>query len=110
DDTIGPITTIASQGDGDAILSPGESWTYTATGEALSLSFTNTGVTIVEGCSRSGEAGTRPTYRNMGAVSVNATTASDPSHYCNRPPAALGETDEPLSPWGQRIWLPLLLK
>ena len=110
DDTIGPITTIASQGDGDAILSPGESWTYTATGEALSLSFTNTGVTIVEGCSRSGEAGTRPTYRNMGAVRVNTTTASDPSHYCNRPPAALGETDEPLSPWGQRIWLPLLLK
>jgi uncharacterized repeat protein (TIGR01451 family) len=43
DDILGSITTIIDQGDGDAILSVGESWTLEATGDASCGDYTNLG-------------------------------------------------------------------
>jgi hypothetical protein len=87
DDIIGEVTTIVSQGDGDAVLSPGETWTYQATGVALDLGSNPAGVTLVDGCNPGGTPD-RPAYQNLGVVTAPGATDQDPSHYCNPPGAS----------------------
>ncbi|MEZ4706828.1 MAG: choice-of-anchor E domain-containing protein [Caldilineaceae bacterium] len=74
---------VAGSDNGDGLLSPGESWTYQATGVALNLVFTLEGVTTVNGCDPSNSGKTRLAYENIGAVQINDLSDSDPSHYCN---------------------------
>jgi hypothetical protein len=76
---VTPVLDVASD-DGDLILSPGETWTYTASAQALDLSTPPAGVTVVPGCNDG-----RNTYENTGRVDVAGTTVfdEDTSHYCN---------------------------
>jgi len=62
------------------VLSPGETWIYTATGQALDLTDTPTDFTVVPGCNDG-----RNTYENTGRVEVSGTEVfdEDKSHYCN---------------------------
>ena len=92
DDIIGAITNIVDQGDGDAVLSPGEVWLYEAAGVAPDLEFGTQGLTtIVAGCNPDGTSvpGDRPTYENIGQVTVPGDSDTDPSHYCNPPEASI---------------------
>ncbi len=87
DDIIGAISTIVDKGDGDGVLSPGESWTYeaVATGGAQDLADPEPGTVIVDGCNPDGTTvpGDRATYENIGTVTVPGASDEDPSHYCN---------------------------
>jgi len=87
DDIIGAVTSIVAKGNGDAVLSPGETWTYQATGVALDLGDVPAGVTTVQGCNPGGTPD-RPAYRNLGVVTAPGATAQDLSHYCNPPGAS----------------------
>lgn len=71
-----------SSDDGDGILSPGESWTFTASGSAPNLILDEAGQdnTIVPGCST---AGAPVAYENVGRVVVPGAEDTDPTHYCN---------------------------
>jgi len=72
------VLDVASD-DGDLILSPGETWTYTASAQALDLAIPPAGVTVVPGCNDG-----RNTYENTGRVDVAGTIFDeDTSHYCN---------------------------
>jgi hypothetical protein len=84
---ITPTLVISSDVGGDRLLSPRESWTYTATGTALTLTTPISNVTVVPGCNptQSNAPGQRNTYRNIGTVNVPGASANDPSHYCNPP-------------------------
>lgn len=74
-----PVLDPASD-DGDLLLSPGESWVYTASAQALDLTSPPPAVTVVPGCGDS-----RNTYQNTGRADITGSTffAEDPSHYCN---------------------------
>jgi hypothetical protein len=76
---IMPLLTAWSD-DGDMILSPGETWTYIASAQALDLAIPPAGVTVVPGCNDG-----RNTYQNIGRVDIAglAVFDEDPSHYCN---------------------------
>jgi hypothetical protein len=76
---VTPVLDTASD-DGDLILSPDETWTYTASAPALDLTLPPGDVTIVPGCNDG-----RNTYQNIGRVDVSGTTVfdEDSSHYCN---------------------------
>lgn len=89
---VTPLLNTSSDVKSDNLLAPGESWRYTATGTAANLDAPATPVTRVPGCNPGGAAapGNRPTYRNIGTVTVPGATATDPSHYCN--PAQPGIT------------------
>ena len=84
DDQLGvtPVFNTESD-DGDRVLSPGESWTYIATGTALALRSTTESVTTIPGCNPDGTGRERPVYENIGSVTLGEITRSDPSHYCN---------------------------
>jgi hypothetical protein len=86
---VTPVLDTSSDAGGDLILSPGETWIYTATGQALDLPNASTDVTVVPGCNDE-----RPTYENMGTVIITETdlTDTDPSHYCNPPSGGEGCT------------------
>ncbi|MFN8496183.1 MAG: SdrD B-like domain-containing protein [Caldilineaceae bacterium] len=90
DNLIGPITQIVDKGNGDAILTPGETWLFQAVGTAVNLFEAHTTVAIVPGCDANQTGQTRPTYENIGTVTVRDLSASAPSHYCN-PLAAIGD-------------------
>jgi len=77
---VTPVLDTASDTGGDLLLSPGETWIYTATAQAVDLSNPPEGVTVVAGCSDG-----RNTYENTGRVEVSDTDVSveDASHYCN---------------------------
>jgi hypothetical protein len=66
--------------DGDMILSPGETWIYKASAQALDLANPPADVTVVPGCNDR-----RNTYKNIGRVEIAGTGVfdEDPSHYCN---------------------------
>jgi uncharacterized repeat protein (TIGR01451 family) len=102
DDQTGVTPTFVGvlTGDGDNSLEPGEQWLYQATGTALTLAFDLPDVTVVPGCTAgAGEQG-RPTYANVGTVTVGDLSDDDPSHYCNptiAPP--------PLTALGDYVWL-----
>ncbi|RIK37537.1 MAG: hypothetical protein DCC55_23950 [Chloroflexi bacterium] len=83
---VTPQFVPASDVGADGILDPGEVWLYVATLPAQNLSNATGGTTIVPGCDPSGTGLTRNTYRNIGAVTVNNLTDTDPSHYCNPAP------------------------
>ena len=72
-----PVLDPGSDTGSDLILSPGETWIYTASEQAQDLQF---GQGTVPGC---GDG--RPTYENTGMVAVNSfnLTDEDRSHYCN---------------------------
>lgn len=107
DDQAGVTPMFNPESDnGDEVLSPGEVWRYVATGIALDLQ-TAQNVTIVSGCAND-EGVERNTYANIGAVRAGNLTDTDPSHYCNPPPNALGETDEPNHPNAGLLYLPLV--
>ena len=93
DAAVTPVFVPASDTGGDALLSPGETWRYTAAGTALDLLDTvaTQGSDIVAGCSADGAGlyGTRNTYANLATVTVPGAEAEDPSHYCNPPAPAI---------------------
>jgi len=91
DDQTGvtPVFEPASD-DGDNVLSPNETWIYTASLPAENLVDTTSGVTIVPGCDPDNTGVTRPTYENIGTVVAGNNTDFDPSHYCNPPPEKIG--------------------
>lgn len=84
---VTPVLDPASDTGGDAVLSPGETWAYIATGTAPDLDSADPAqMTLVEGCQRE-TAGGQPlaqtTYRNIGTVTVPGDlTDSDASHWC----------------------------
>lgn len=75
-----PVLDTASDTGSDLLLSPGETWIYTATAQALDLSASTADVTVVTGCNDG-----RNTYENTGRVEVSRTDVFDQdlSHYCN---------------------------
>lgn len=77
---IAPVLDPGSDVGGDSILSPGETWTYTASALALDLTLPPVGITVVPGCNDN-----RNTYENVGRVDLAETTVfdEDTSHYCN---------------------------
>ncbi|MFN8491897.1 MAG: choice-of-anchor E domain-containing protein [Caldilineaceae bacterium] len=85
---VTPVLLTSSDVNGDNLLSPGEVWRFQATGTAQTLTAPGAGVTIVPGCNPTGGVtpGNRPTYENIGQVTIPGATASDPSHYCNPAP------------------------
>lgn len=83
---VTPQFVPASDTGGDGILDPGETWLFIATLPAQNLASATVGTTIVPGCDPTNTGNTRPTYRNIGTVTVGALTAADPSHYCNPAP------------------------
>lgn len=96
DDIIGAImvngvvqsgVTFVDNGDGDAVLAPAESWTFTVQQIApdLSDSTQTVGMTIVDGCAPATGTGpgSRETYENIATVTIPGDSDSDPSHYCN---------------------------
>ena len=76
---VTPLLDVTSD-DGDLILSPDETWIYTASAPALDLALPPGDVTIVPGCNDG-----RNTYENTGRVDVAGTAVfdEDKSHYCN---------------------------
>ena len=86
DPTVVPVFD-ASSDDGDGLLSPGETWRYTASATAIDLLDPDEtdGHSVVAGCDANGTAtfGRRATYENIGSVVVPGDESSDPSHYCN---------------------------
>lgn len=76
---VTPVLDPASD-DGDMILSPGETWSYLATGTALDLASPPVGVTVVPGCGDD-----RNTYQNTGRADISSAGLADEdlSHYCN---------------------------
>jgi uncharacterized repeat protein (TIGR01451 family) len=73
--------------DGDALLSPGESWRYRATGQAEDMRTPAPGTVTVVGCDPQGTSGpgVLDAYRNIGRVVAPGGEDEDPSHYCNPP-------------------------
>jgi hypothetical protein len=78
-----PVLDTASDTGDDLILSPGETWTYTATAQALDLEGPAPGVTIVQGCGY--QSWVRNTYENTGRAEIVGVgvVSEDLSHYCN---------------------------
>jgi len=88
---VTPLFVPASDANRDGLLSPGEEWRYVATGVVQDLDTPPTGTTVVNGCNAANTQvpGAQPTYFNLGTVAVPGDTATDPSHYCNPPTAAI---------------------
>jgi hypothetical protein len=79
---VTPTLDITSD-DGDRVLSPDETWAYTATAPAIDLASPPASVTTVPGCNDS-----RNTLVTIGRVDLAATAGTgvfdeDESHYCN---------------------------
>ncbi|MCB0104862.1 MAG: hypothetical protein KDE53_03120, partial [Caldilineaceae bacterium] len=113
DNVIGTITTIIDKGDGDNVLSPGETWTYEAVGVAIDLGNPpdDPNLQLVSNvCTFDGTVlPPRTAYTNIGTVTIPEASANDPSSYCNVPPAALDPEEEPQPP-GSRIFLPSIAR
>lgn len=86
---VTPVLVTATDVHQDGLLSPGERWTYVATGVVEDLDTPTPATTVVPGCNPTNTQvpGNQPTYFNLGRVTVPGATASDPSHYCNLPSA-----------------------
>lgn len=84
---VTPVRVSSSDVNNDGLLSPGEVWIYQATGVVANLDTPPSAITVVPGCNPTGTQapGIRPTYENIGFVTVPGATANDPSHYCNPP-------------------------
>lgn len=89
--SVTPIRVTATDVNQDGLLSPGERWSYVATGVVQNLDTPTPGTTVVNGCNPANTQvpGNQPTYFNLGRVTVPGATASDPSHYCNPPSASI---------------------
>jgi hypothetical protein len=87
DNIVGAVSVIVNKGNGDAILSPGETWLYQKTGIALDLT-TAPGANIVPNQCHEGNASNPggSAYTNQGTVTIPSMSASDPDSYCNPPP------------------------
>lgn len=88
---VTPVRVTATDVNQDGLLAPGERWSYVATGVVQNLDTPTPGTTVVNGCNPNDTQapGSQPTYFNLGRVTVPGATASDPSHYCNPPTAAI---------------------
>lgn len=86
-----PVLVTASDNPLDSLLSPGESWTYVATGTVQNLDSPTPGTVVVNGCNPNNTQvpGSQPTYFNLGRVTVPGANDDDPSHYCNPPTASI---------------------
>ncbi len=86
---VTPVLDPASDAGSDGLLSPGEVWTYSASGVALDLVAPANANVVVQGCANVPDAGdpSRSTYENVGTVTVPGATDQDPSHYCNPAPS-----------------------
>ncbi|MDJ0767879.1 MAG: SdrD B-like domain-containing protein [Ilumatobacter sp.] len=97
DDVPGVVPELDAGSDvgADGVLSPGETWTYIATGDAIDVADPPAGTPVVAGCANSPATGSpeREAYENVGTVAVPGGSDSDPSHYCN-----------PLAELGDRVW------
>ncbi|MCB0139510.1 MAG: hypothetical protein KDE50_06325, partial [Caldilineaceae bacterium] len=84
---VQPNVTFADNGDGNAILAPAESWTFTVQQIAPDLTDATQTVnmTIVDGCNPVGGSvsGPRETYANLATVTIPGDSDTDPSHFCN---------------------------
>ena len=90
---VTPTLDMSSDSGGDGVLSPGESWTYVATGIAANLRDPAVAANdyVVAGCDNNRPRGS---YENVATVTVPGATDSDPSHYCNPAPT----TYKPVKP------------
>ncbi|MEZ4706973.1 MAG: SdrD B-like domain-containing protein [Caldilineaceae bacterium] len=84
---VQPNVTFADNGNGDAILAPNESWTFTVQQIAPDLTDAaqTVNMTIVDGCNPVGGSvpGPRETYENIATVTIPGDSDTDPSHFCN---------------------------
>ncbi len=112
DNVLGAITQIIDKGDGNTTLVPNEVWVYQATGTAIDLSNPpdNPNLVLVPNvCARGNLEAARSAYTNEGTVTIPTMSDNDPSSYCNPPPTALVETEEPADTM-YRIFIPLLAR
>ncbi|MDH3587966.1 MAG: hypothetical protein OEQ74_01050, partial [Gammaproteobacteria bacterium] len=87
---VTPMFDPSSDVGDDEILSPGETWTYTATGFALDLTVAPPmGTTFVPGCKDVSRSLGTNAYENIGTAVAPGASDSDPSHYCNPPDGTL---------------------
>lgn len=80
---VTPIFVSSSDANGDAILSPGETWIYQASATAQDLAIPEPNVVVVDGCDPNNNGVKQPTYANIGRVEAGELVDTDPSHYCN---------------------------
>ena len=80
---VTPQFVEGSDPNNNGLLEPGESWTYRATGTALSLSNVAVDINVAPGCDPNGTGLTRTAYQNLSTVLVEGARDTDPSHYCN---------------------------
>ncbi|MCB0065261.1 MAG: choice-of-anchor E domain-containing protein [Caldilineaceae bacterium] len=108
DDASLTVLFDATSDDGDKLLAPGEQWRYYAIGVARNLTIDISGITTVPGC---GLASPEPlsAYRNIGTVTINQLSVSDPSHYCNFTPTSV-RNEETNMPHMQKLYLPVIAK
>jgi uncharacterized cupredoxin-like copper-binding protein len=80
DDQAGvvPARDTGSDTGSDGVLSPGETWTYTAASTAVDI--LTTAATTTSGC-----VDTEWAYENTGSVIADTASDADLSHYCNTP-------------------------
>ncbi len=87
DSVEGDVTQIIDKGDGDAILSPDETWIYELQATAINTTSppADENLTLVDDvCTQDGAVSPPSTaYTNVGTVTIPAMDASDPSSYCN---------------------------
>ena len=87
DSVEGDVTQIIDKGDGDAILSPAETWVYQLEGTAINTALPPAGenLTLVDDvCTQDGAVSPPSTaYTNVGTVTIPSKEATDPSSYCN---------------------------
>lgn len=88
---VTPVRVPSTDVNQDGLLSPGEQWSYVATGVVENLDIPTPDSTIVPGCNPTNTQvpGSQPTYFNLGRVTVPGATATNPSHYCNPPSASI---------------------
>lgn len=85
DTRVTPQLDTTSDSGSDQILSPNETWHYTASRTVEDLAQASVDLVPIPGCTVGGTEQARPTYENVGAVLAKTETAQDKSHYCNPP-------------------------
>ena len=107
------MTQIIDKADGDAILSPDETWVYELRGTAIDLTAppSDPNLVIVDNvCTLGGAIGPASSaYTNIGTVTIPTMSAEDPSSYCGPTGNGIDEPDAPARPDnGGQIFMPLL--
>ncbi|MEM7133966.1 MAG: choice-of-anchor E domain-containing protein [Chloroflexota bacterium] len=82
DPAVNPVFDLVSDVGGDGILSPGETWIYTATSMAQNLDRPEPGTSIVRGCGPDEADAERSVYQNIASLYVDGEVLVDASFYC----------------------------